>query len=108
MRKDPSGFGSRVSNLISPISYLKQMQLEILTPDKKVFEGEVISVTVPGTMGSFEILNNHAPIISTLEDGKLTVRATASGKHDVFLIKGGVVEVLNNKVMVLAEGITHR
>ncbi|MCJ8209421.1 ATP synthase F1 subunit epsilon [Mucilaginibacter sp. RS28] len=82
------------------------MLLEILTPDNKVYEGEVTSVTVPGTMGSFEILNNHAPIISTLEDGKLTVRA--AGKHDVFLIKGGVVEVLNNKVMVLAEGITHR
>ena len=82
------------------------MNLEILTPDKKVFEGEVRSVTVPGAMGSFEILNNHAPIISTLDDGKLIVRS--SGKEDVYLIKGGVVEVLNNKVMVLAEGITHR
>lgn len=82
------------------------MNLEILTPDKKVFEGEVRSVTVPGTMGSFEILNNHAPIISTLDDGKLIVRVGA--KEDVYLIKGGVVEVLNNKVMVLAEGIIHR
>jgi F-type H+-transporting ATPase subunit epsilon len=83
------------------------MTLEILTPDKKVFEGEVNSVTLPGTMGSFEILNNHAPIISTLEDGKLVVRS-ANGKDDVFLIKGGVVEANNNQVMVLAEGITHR
>ncbi|WP_462264889.1 ATP synthase F1 subunit epsilon [Mucilaginibacter sp.] len=82
------------------------MTLEILTPDKKVFEGEVTSVTVPGTQGSFEILNNHAPIISTLEDGKLTVRS--NGKQDVFLIKGGVVEMSDNKIMVLAEGITHR
>jgi F-type H+-transporting ATPase subunit epsilon len=82
------------------------MNLEILTPDKKVYEGEVNSVTVPGTMGSFEILNNHAPIISTLEDGKLTVRG--AGKEEVFLIKGGVVEVNNNKVMVLAEGISQR
>lgn len=82
------------------------MTLEILTPDSKVYEGEVTSVTVPGTMGSFEILNNHAAIISTLEDGKLTVRT--GGKQDVFLIKGGVVEVSNNKVMVLAEGIKHR
>ena len=82
------------------------MNLEILTPDKKVFEGEVDSVSLPGTMGSFEVLNHHAPLISTLEDGKLTVRA---GKNeDVFLITGGVVEVLNNTVMVLAEGITHR
>jgi F-type H+-transporting ATPase subunit epsilon len=82
------------------------MNLEILTPDKKVFEGEVKSVTVPGTMGSFEILNNHAPIISTLEDGKLIVRT--GGKEDIYLVKGGVVEVLHNKVMVLAEGISHR
>ena len=82
------------------------MTLEILTPDKKVFEGEITSVTVPGTQGSFEILNNHAPIISTLEDGKLTVRS--NGKQDVFYIKGGVVEMSNNKVIVLAEGITHR
>jgi F-type H+-transporting ATPase subunit epsilon len=82
------------------------MTLEILTPDKKVFEGEATSVTLPGTLGSFEILNHHAPIISTLQDGKLIVRG--SGKEEVFLIQGGVVEALNNVVTVLAEGITHR
>jgi len=82
------------------------MNLEILTPDKKVFEGEVTSVILPGTMGSFEILNHHAPIISTLEDGKLIIHGT--GKEEVFLIHGGVVEASNNKVVVLAEGITHR
>ena len=49
------------------------MNLEILTPDKKVYEGEASSVTLPGTVGSFEILNHHAPIISTLEDGKVTI-----------------------------------
>ena len=82
------------------------MNLEILTPDKKIFEGEVRSVTVPGIMGSFEILNNHAPIISTLDDGKLIVRS--AGKEEVFLVKGGVVEVLDNKVMVLAEAASSR
>jgi F-type H+-transporting ATPase subunit epsilon len=82
------------------------MLLEILTPDKKVFEGEVTSVSLPGTMGSFEILNNHAPIISTLEDGKLIVRG--AGKEEVFMIQGGVVENLNNHVVVLAEGIIPR
>jgi len=82
------------------------MNLEILTPDKKIYEGEVRSVTVPGTMGSFEILNNHAPIISTMEDGKVIVRTGA--KEEVFLVKGGVVEVLNNNVMVLAESATAR
>lgn len=82
------------------------MTLEILTPDKKVYEGEASSVTLPGTMGSFEILNHHAPIISTLQDGKLTVRN--NGKEEVFLINGGVVEASNNKVVVLAEGITQK
>ena len=66
------------------------MNLEILTPDKKVFEGEVISVTVPGAQGSFEILNNHAPIISILDDGKVIVRS--AGKEQKFYTKGGVVE----------------
>lgn len=79
------------------------MTLEILTPDKKVYEGEVNSVTVPGAQGSFEVLNNHAPIISTLEDGKVIIRG-GEGEHS-FFIKGGVVEVINNKVIVLAEGI---
>lgn len=50
------------------------MTLEILTPDKKVFEGEVTAVTVPGTMGSFQILRDHAPIISTLEDGPVIIK----------------------------------
>ena len=82
------------------------MTLEILTPDKKVFEGEATSVTLPGTLGSFEILNHHAPIISTLQDGKLVVRG--NGKEETFLIQGGVVEALNNVVTVLAEGITQK
>jgi F-type H+-transporting ATPase subunit epsilon len=82
------------------------MTLEILTPDKKVYEGEATSVTLPGTLGFFEILNHHAPIISTLEDGKLTVRG--AGKEEVFMIQGGVVEASNNKVIVLVEGITQK
>ena len=82
------------------------MNLEILTPDKKVFEGEVTSVTVPGAQGSFEILNNHAPIISILEDGKVVVRA--AGTEQKFYTTGGVVEVINNKVIVLAEGISEK
>ncbi|WP_222535974.1 ATP synthase F1 subunit epsilon [Pedobacter polysacchareus] len=79
------------------------MTLEILTPDKKVFEGEVTAVTVPGTMGSFQILHDHAPIISTLEDGPVIVK-TKTG-DETFSIKGGVVEVLKNKIIVLAEGV---
>jgi len=79
------------------------MTLEIITPDKKFFDGEISSVTVPGTMGSFEVLNNHAPIISTLDRGKITVRTNA--KTETFFIKSGVIEVLNNKIMLLAEGV---
>ncbi|SKB89825.1 ATP synthase F1 subunit epsilon [Daejeonella lutea] len=78
------------------------MKLEILTPDKKVFEGEVRSVTVPGTMGSFEVLKDHAPIVSTLEDGKVIIRTGST--EETILIKGGVIEVINNNIMVLAEG----
>ena len=62
------------------------MTLEILTPDKKVFEGEVTSVTVPGTMGSFQILRDHAPIISTLEDGPVIIKTKST--EDTFIIKG--------------------
>ena len=79
------------------------MTLEILTPDKKVFEGEVTSVTVPGTLGSFQILRDHAPIISTLEDGPVIVKDNAA--ITTFNIKGGVVEVLDNKIIVLAEAV---
>jgi F-type H+-transporting ATPase subunit epsilon len=80
------------------------MTLEILTPDKKVFEGEVTAVTVPGTMGSFQILKDHAPIISTLEDGPVIIKSKAD--EQTFNIKGGVVEVLKNKIVVLAEGVS--
>ncbi|MCJ0742419.1 ATP synthase F1 subunit epsilon [Pedobacter montanisoli] len=79
------------------------MNLEILTPDKKVYEGEVTAVTVPGTSGSFQILKDHAPIISTLEDGPVIVKN--SSHEEIFNIKGGVVEVLDNKIIVLAEAI---
>lgn len=79
------------------------MYLDILTPDQKVFSGEITSVQVPGAAGSFEVLINHAPIISILEKGNVTVRLPKEEK--VFTIDGGLVEVLNNKVIVLAESI---
>ncbi len=81
------------------------MKLEILTPDKIVYEGDVTSLTVPGTMGSFQILSDHAPIISTLEQGSITVQSTQKG-IETFSVKSGVVEVLDNKVMVLIEGLS--
>jgi F-type H+-transporting ATPase subunit epsilon len=78
------------------------MFLEIITPEKKVFSGDVDAIKLPGAEGSFGILNNHAPIIATLKKG--TVKITDSKKQvENFDINGGVVEVLNNKVIILAE-----
>ena len=76
------------------------MYLELITPDETLFEGEVISVKYPGTKGKFETLNNHAAMISSLDKGTLTVRTEGGDK--TFEINGGVVEVLDNKIIVLA------
>ncbi|MCO4818974.1 MAG: F0F1 ATP synthase subunit epsilon [Bacteroidetes bacterium] len=76
------------------------MYLELITPDQTLYEGEVISVKFPGSKGKFETLNNHAAIISSLDKGTLSVK-TAEGVKD-FEVKGGIVEVLNNKIIVLA------
>jgi len=81
------------------------MFLEIITPDKKVFEGEVTSVSVPGADGKFQMLNNHAPIISTLGKGKVKVKTAKETETLEFNVKGGVVEMLKNKVVVLAESV---
>lgn len=74
------------------------MKLTIITPDKLAFEGEVTSVTVPGSAGSFQILKDHAAIVSTLEDGKVIIQQ-GKGEQEVF-IKGGVVEAKNNVITV--------
>ncbi len=78
------------------------MYLEIITPDKKLFEGEAKALTVPGSDGSMGVLNNHAPMIASLKKGKVKV---TTDKSDVtfFEVNGGVIEVLKNKVVVLAE-----
>ncbi len=78
------------------------MYLEIITPEKKLFSGETELVQLPGTIGSFEILLNHAPIISTLTEGKIKVKE-AGGSFAYFDIKGGVVEALNNNIIVLVD-----
>ncbi len=78
------------------------MNIQIITPDRTVYTGEVTLVQLPGLDGSFEILNNHAPIISALKTGSVKVK-TSDEKLLYFDILGGVVEVLNNKVLVLAE-----
>lgn len=77
------------------------MNLEIITPDTTIYEGEAELVQLPGIDGSFEILNNHAPLISALDKGKIKIKR--NGKEEFFEINGGVIEVLNNKVLILAE-----
>lgn len=79
------------------------MYLEIITPGKKIFEGEVLSATFPGVDGSFQVLKNHAPLISTCALGVVKVKTTQEEIH--YKIDGGVVEVLKNKVVLLAEKI---
>ena len=92
------------------------MHLEIVSPEATLFSGEVESVIVPGTAGSFQMLNNHAPIVSTLKEGTVTI----SGKMDLddsvqnkikkqdvnttlFKISSGTIEMRNNKLILLAD-----
>ncbi|MCA1757307.1 MAG: F0F1 ATP synthase subunit epsilon [Bacteroidales bacterium] len=78
------------------------MHIEIISPDKSFFKGEIKSVTVPGRKGEFQVLNDHAPIISTMGAGQVTVNTGS----DVLLfdITGGVIEVLKNRIILLIEG----
>mgnify|MGYP000744467109 CR=1 FL=1 len=80
------------------------MTLDILTPDVKVFSGEVYGVNLPGVNGFFEILDQHAPLVSSLDKGVITIRKTAKDAEKI-TIEGGLVEVFNNKVIVLADAI---
>lgn len=77
------------------------MQLEIITPDRTLFEGTAKSVTLPGTGGGFQLLENHAPIISTLKSGKIKI--VTDKDTQLIEINSGVVEMFKNKVIILAE-----
>ena len=79
------------------------MQLEILTPEKKLYSGEVYGVQLPGVSGLFEILDKHAPLVSALGTGNVKVLKDKTAQENYF-IKSGFVEVANNKVTVLVEG----
>ncbi|MRT16195.1 F0F1 ATP synthase subunit epsilon [Vitellibacter sp. q18] len=91
------------------------MYLEIVTPEASLVAGEVESITVPGVMGEFQMLNNHAPIVSVLQEGKVKFKGNptiAEGFQNKFTqedgkwvlqISGGTVECNHNRVMVLAE-----
>jgi len=77
------------------------MNIQIITPEKNLYNGEAKMVVVPGSKGSFGILNNHAPLISTLNEGDISI-TTFNEKIETFTIKSGVVEILNNKIVILA------
>ena len=78
------------------------MLLEIITPEEKIFEGEVNSVQFPGSDGKFEVLNSHAPIISSLVKGEIRV-IDSNNNSSNYPINGGVIEMQNNKIVVLAD-----
>lgn len=83
------------------------MTLEILTPEKKIYSGEVYGVQLPGIDGIFEVLEKHAPLVSALKAGKLKILKDKNATT-VYDIHSGFVEVLNNKTMVLVEGATEQ
>ncbi|MBO7572150.1 MAG: ATP synthase F1 subunit epsilon [Bacteroidales bacterium] len=78
------------------------MTVEIITPEKKLFEGETSMVKVPGSKGSFQMLNMHAPIVSTLEKGEVVIREMNDNELK-FSVNGGLVECKNNKIVILVE-----
>ena len=85
------------------------MELEILTPEKKLFSGKVYGVQLPGIDGSFEVLEKHAPLVSALGKGVVKVLNDKSGNNTTsYLVNGGFIEVLNNRVIVLVEGASQK
>jgi len=82
------------------------MKITVLTPDKEIFTGEIYSVKVPGTAGEFQVLKNHAALVSSLERGRVTIKKTEKGEDDlVFMIGKGFIEVLNNNISLLVQGV---
>lgn len=99
------------------------MNITVLTPEKEIFHGDINSVKVPGTQGAFQVLNNHAPIVSSLDEGKVTIvtagggyryfdqesgairESKEAGKILDFHISGGFIEVLGNEISLLVTGV---
>jgi F-type H+-transporting ATPase subunit epsilon len=89
--------------ILFPIIQIFQLNLEILTPERKLFSDEVVGVQLPGVSGSFEVLDKHAPLVSALKSGRIKVINDKT--HTTFFeIRSGFVEVINNRVTVLVEG----
>ncbi|HPI68830.1 MAG TPA: ATP synthase F1 subunit epsilon [Bacteroidales bacterium] len=80
------------------------MKIEIITPDKKIYQGDIRSIRIPGKKGSFQVLKDHAPIISTLVKGPVII-VDQENKEIRFDIEEGVIEVKQNKIILLAESV---
>lgn len=81
-----------------------ELNIDIVTPSKSIFKGEIKSITVPGTKGRFQVLKNHAPIVSTFEIGMIKVELLNS-TNKYYATAGGTIEVLENEIVVLADSI---
>ncbi|HZW38034.1 MAG TPA: F0F1 ATP synthase subunit epsilon [Ignavibacteriaceae bacterium] len=81
---------------------MAELSLEIITPSKLIYSGIIKSITVPGTMGSFQVLVNHAPLLATFEIGEIKI-VYPNGETVYYATGGGTIEVNNNKVEVLAD-----
>lgn len=77
------------------------MQVELLTPDEVLYNDEAVSVSLPGIDGRFQLLNLHAAMVSTLAKGKVIIE-TKDHQKKTFEITGGILEILNNKAIILA------
>ena len=82
---------------------MSELNLEIITPEKPIFKGQVDVITIPGTLGGFQILKDHAPLISSFEIGIIKIKKDST--ESFFTTAGGTVEVNKNKVLVLADSI---
>ncbi len=83
---------------------MKEFLVEIITPSKAAFKGNVTSITVPGSLGEFQVLFNHAPLMSSFEIGKIHIK-NLNDEETIFATSGGVVEVNHNKVLVLSDSV---
>jgi F-type H+-transporting ATPase subunit epsilon len=83
------------------------MKLEILTPEQKIFSGDVYGVQLPGISGLFEVLDKHAPLVSALKSGTLKILKDKKATS-LYTIQSGFVEVLNNQATVLVEGAVEK
>ena len=99
------------------------MNITILTPDKEIFQGAIVSIKVPGTLGQFQVLKGHAPIVSSLQNGEVTLvtdggeykfynqdtgtieEGSQKGKEIKYAIGGGFIEVLNDNISLLVRGV---